>query len=38
MSGATLAAGTTDEPRLYVGQPEIIGQRSPLIASEWLQR
>jgi hypothetical protein len=25
MSGATLAAGTTDEPRLYVGQPEIIG-------------
>jgi len=25
MSGAKLAAGTTDEPRLYVGQPEIIG-------------
>jgi hypothetical protein len=31
MSGATLAAGTTDEPRLYVGQ-------SQLIAIEWLQR
>jgi hypothetical protein len=25
MSGAKLAAGTPDEPRLYVGQPEIIG-------------
>jgi hypothetical protein len=31
MSGAALAAGTTDEPWLYVGQPDIIG---PVVAAD----
>jgi hypothetical protein len=31
MSGATLAAGITDEPQLYVGQPDIIG---PVVATD----